>query len=227
MSAASAKRRASRDARRRQLGQNFLDPGFAERLVARAGFGPDDFVVEVGPGFGAFTAALAHRGAEVLAVELDPSLASRLRARLGPGLQDRVRVVQGDFLSFPLPQRPFRVLGSIPFGQTTGVLRRLLDDPMQRLVRADLVVQWEVARKRAAVPPSTLLSTIWAPWWQFELLCRIPSHEFTPIPRVEAGFVSVVRRPRPLLPTAMARPYAKFVQAHWPFRDGQPASRRW
>jgi len=214
-----AEPRASRDERRRQLGQNFLSDGFAERLVARAAFGPGDFVVEVGPGLGVFTAAVARRGAEVLAVELDPVLAPKLRARLGPGLRDRVRVVRGDFLSFPLPRRPFRVLGSLPFGRTTDVLRRLLDDPLQRLVRADLVVQWEVARKRIAVPPSTLLSTLWAPWWEFELACRIPAHEFTPVPRVDAAFVSVVRRSRPLLPLAMARPYARFVRAHWPFDD--------
>lgn len=214
-----AEPRASRDERRRQLGQNFLSDRFAERLVARAAIGPGDFVVEVGPGLGAFTAALARRGAEVVAVELDPELAPRLRARLGPGLADRVRVVRGDFLSFPLPRRPFRVLGSLPFGRTTDVLRRLLDDPLQRLVRADLVVQWEVARKRVAVPPSTLLSTLWAPWWEFELACRIPAHEFTPVPRVDAAFVSVVRRSRPLLPLAMARPYARFVRAHWPFDD--------
>jgi 23S rRNA (adenine-N6)-dimethyltransferase len=219
-----AEPRASRDERRRQLGQNFLSDRFAERLVARAALGPGDLVVEVGPGLGAFTAALARRGAEVVAVELDRELAPKLRARLGPVLADRVRVVRGDFLSFPLPRRPFRVLGSLPFGRTTDVLRRLLDDPLQRLVRADLVVQWEVARKRVAVPPSTLLSTLWAPWWEFELACRIPAHEFTPVPRVDAAFVSVVRRRHPLLPLAMARPYARFVRAHWPF-DDRPAAR--
>jgi 23S rRNA (adenine-N6)-dimethyltransferase len=222
----SAEQRTSRGERRRQLGQNFLRSEFAEHLVDRAAFGPGDFVVEVGPGLGAFTAALARRGVRVLAVELDAGLARKLPARLGPGLQDRVRVVSGDFLSCPLPEHPFRVLGSIPFARTTEILRRLLEDPRQRLVRADLVVQWEVARKRAARPPSTLLSAIWAPWWEFELVCRIPAREFAPIPHVDAGLVTVVRRREPLLPIAMAGRYARFVRAHWPFDARPSASRR-
>jgi len=225
----SAERRTSRDRRRderrRRLGQNFLRPGLAERLVAEAAFAPGDFVVEVGPGRGAFTAALARRGVRVLAIELDASLASTLRAHLEKGLQERVEVVHGDFLSFPLPRCPFRVIGSLPFGRTTAILRRLLEDPRERLLRADLVVQWEVARKRIALPPSTLLSTIWAPWWEFELVRRIPAHEFAPVPRVDAGLVSVVRRSRPLLPPPMAHPYAKFVRAHWPFREAPSRAR--
>lgn len=221
----SALRRARRGARRRQLGQNFLGSGFAERLVAQAAFGTGDFVVEVGPGLGAFTTAIARRGARVVAVELDPALAAGLRARLEPGVRERVTVVGGDFLSFPLPRRPFRLIGSLPFGRTTDVLRRLLEDPLERLLRADLVLQWEVARKRAAAPPSTLLSTMWAPWWEFRLVCRVPAHAFTPAPRVDAGFVSVLRRAPPLLPPAMAGRYAEFVRAHWPFPSSRAGRR--
>jgi 23S rRNA (adenine-N6)-dimethyltransferase len=213
----SASVRASRSARRRRFGQNCLRADIAERLVAQAGFGPGDLVVEVGPGTGVFTAALARRGVEVVAVELDPVLASRLPARLAPDLRQRVRVVRGDFLAVPLPSRPFRLVGSLPFGRTTDILRRLLEDPQARLERAELVVQWEVGRKRAAVPPTTLLSTIWAPWWELTLVERLPARAFTPVPRVDAAFVSAVRRRRPLLPLAMAGPYAEFVRAHWPF----------
>jgi len=183
--------------------------------VALADFRPGDFVLEIGPGTGAFTAALARRRVQVVAVELDPVLAARLRARAE--LREHVRVVHGDAVSVALPDRPFRAVGSLPFGRTTDALRRLLDDPRGRLVRADLVVQWEVARKRTAVPPTSLLSAQWAPWWEFTLACRIPAAAFAPVPRVDAGFVSVVRRARPLLPPAMAQPYARFVRAHWPF----------
>jgi len=56
------------------------------------------------------------------------------------------------------------VMGSLPFGRTTDILRRLLDDPGNSLLRADVVVPREVALKRAATPPATLLSTVWAPW---------------------------------------------------------------
>jgi Ribosomal RNA adenine dimethylase len=71
--------------------------------------------------------------------------------------EPRIRIVESDFLTIPLPKQPFRVAGSLPFSKTTDILRYFLDDPGTFMVRADVVVQWEVARKRAAYPPSTLL----------------------------------------------------------------------
>lgn len=213
----SAHRRTSGDGRRRRLGQNFLRPEFADRLVADAHFQPGELVVEIGAGLGAITLALAHREIDVVAVEVDPVCAQRLRDRVRGTGRGRVQVVEADFLSLPLPTRPFRVMGSLPFRGTTDILRRLLDNPGVPLTRADLVVQWEVARKRAAVPPSTLLSTGWAPWWEFHLGRRIPAVEFRPIPEVDAGVLVVTRRAYPLLPPAMGASWAGFVRTHWPF----------
>jgi len=209
--------RTRRGEQRRRLGQNFLRSELAERLVDEAGFRPGELVVEVGAGLGALTTALGHRGIDVVAVELDPVCAAHLRGRVRRVARGRVQVVEADFLSVSLPTGPFRVMGSLPFGRTTDVLRRLLDDPRVPLERADLIVQWEVARKRAAVPPSTLLSTTWAPWWELRLGRRIPAEAFRPVPRVDAGVLVVTRRDRPLLPPAMAGSYARFVRAHWPF----------
>ncbi len=217
----SAGRRTPRDKRRRRLGQNFLSPRVARRLVAEADFRPGEVVIEIGAGSGAITVALAHQEVDVEAVEADPVWAEQLRDRVRRIARGRVRVVEGDFLSLPLPSHPFRVIGSLPFGRTTDILRRLLDDPCVPLVRADLVVQWEVAQKRAAAPPSTLRSTVWAPWWEFRLQHRIPAGEFRPIPRVDAGVLVVTRRDPPLLPPNMASPYARFVHRHWPFDRGE------
>lgn len=109
-----------------------------------------------------------------------------------------------------------RVVGSIPFGATTAILRHLLDDaPRSGLSRADLVVQWEVARKRAVVPPSTLLSTAWAPWWCFDVGPRIPASAFRPVPAVDGGVLRVTRRVPPLLPEHLAAAYGAFVRREW------------
>jgi 23S rRNA (adenine-N6)-dimethyltransferase len=104
----------------------------------------------------------------------------------------------------------------VPFGVTTEIFRRLFDDPRVPLERADLIVQWEVARKRAESPPSTLLSTAWAPWWEFELVERIPARAFRPVPRVDAGVLRVTRRRPALLPESLAPHFAGFVRARWP-----------
>ncbi len=208
----SANRRTPRDVRRRRLGQNFLRAEVADRIVGDAGVLPGEFVIDIGAGAGAFTLALSVRDAEVVAIELDPVWAERLRAQL-----HSVRVVNADFLDFALPARPFRAVGCIPFGATTAILHRLLDDPSVPLVRADLVVQWEVARKRTVRPPSSLISTVWAPWWEFRLGRRVPAADFRPVPKVDAAVLSIVRRDPALLPSAMAVAYADFVRAHWPF----------
>ena len=131
-------------------------------------------------------------------------------------------LVEADFLAVALPAEPFRVVGSLPFGRTTDIMRRLLDDPATGLQRADVIVQWEVACKRAAVPPSTLLSTAWAPWWEIRLGPHIPARKFRPVPRVDAGFLSIARRSPALLPPTMARSYAQFVRQNWPFEGKTP-----
>lgn len=216
----SAHPRTARDARRRSLGQNFLRPEVAREIVATAGLRPGDLVVEIGAGRGAFTRALAELPVEVIAVELDPVWAARLRDELRRAGCARVRVVHADFLAFALPPRPFRVVGSLPFGRTTDMLRRLFDDPRVPLERADLVVQWEVACKRTSPEPGTLLSTAWAPWWEFRLGRRIAAAEFRPVPRTDAGVLVAERRRPALLPPAMAREYARFVRDYWPFSRG-------
>jgi 23S rRNA (adenine-N6)-dimethyltransferase len=212
----SADKRTQRDERRRSLGQNFLRPERADQLVESAAFNAGDLVVEIGAGRGALTYALARRGVQVVALEKDPHWADSLRREAERrGVDGAVRVVRCDALDYRLPRRPYRVIGSLPFGATTAILRHLLDDPDSFLVRADLIVQWEVARKRALMPPSTLLSTTWAPWWSFEVVRRIPAAAFRPVPSIDAAVLRVTRRDPALLPLSMAGPYASFVRRYW------------
>jgi 23S rRNA (adenine-N6)-dimethyltransferase len=211
----SAAERTSRDERRRRLGQNFLRADLADALVTEAAFSPGDLVVEVGAGRGACTFALARRGIHVIALEKDPAWAEALRHEVRRRRLDAVTVVCADAREARLPRRPFRVFGSLPFGATTDILRRLLRDPAGALERVDVVVQWEVARKRTAIPPSTALSTAWAPWWTFEMGRRIPARAFRPVPRVDAAMLHISRRRPPLLPLRMAPAYADFVQDQW------------
>ncbi|HWF16268.1 MAG TPA: rRNA adenine N(6)-methyltransferase family protein [Acidimicrobiales bacterium] len=211
----SADKRTRRDEQRRRLGQNFLRPDLADELVAGAAFAAGDHVIEIGAGRGALTYALARRGVRVVALEKDPHWAASLRHDVRRRALDHIRVVCCDALDYPMPRRPFRIVGSLPFGATTAILRHLLDDPDSALVRADLIVQWEVARKRAVMPPSTLLSATWAPWWTFDIGRRIPAASFRPMPSVDAAMLRVSRRNPPILPPQMAGPYASFVRSQW------------
>jgi len=199
-----------RAARRRVLSQNFLvDRRVIAALVAGSGAGEGDLAVDIGAGNGLISEALARRGARVLAIERDPALARRLRAKFGtwPG----VTVVEGDVLTTPLPEENFQVVANIPFGITTKILRRLLDGAA--LARADLIVQAEVARKRGTGGRGTLLNACWEPWFEFGTGARIAAASFRPQPRVDAAVLIVTRRDPPLLDPAWRPDYTGFVTA--------------
>jgi 23S rRNA (adenine-N6)-dimethyltransferase len=201
--------RRQRDARRRSYSQNFASPALAARMVQDAQVESSDFVVEVGAGTGVLTAELVRRGAMVQAIEIDPALVARLRHRFRG--DQNVQIIEADALHLPLPTKPFRVVANVPFSITTPLLRRLLDDSSTPLTRADLILQWEVARKRAG-RPRTALSASWTPWWRFRVGRRIPRTAFRPRPAVDAGVLVVEPRQKPLLPPEAHDSYSDFVR---------------
>jgi 23S rRNA (adenine-N6)-dimethyltransferase len=208
-------RRTPRDQRRRTHGQNFLvDPAVIRRFLSSAELSPNELVVEVGAGTGALTLPLAHAGVRVLAIERDPVWARRLGHSLqAAGLGRRTQVIAADFRQARLPDEPYRVLANPPFSLTTALLSWLLDDPGRGPWRADLLVQREVARKRAAAPPASLRSAAWAPWWIFDLGDTVDRHAFRPIPRVDAAWLTIRRREPPVLPTWLSPNFAAVLRA--------------
>jgi 23S rRNA (adenine-N6)-dimethyltransferase len=201
----------ARAVQRRIFGQNFLvDRRVIEALVDASGVAEGELVADIGAGNGLITEALAARGARVLAVERDQALARRLRARFGAG--SGVTVIEADVLTMTLPDEPFAVVANIPFGITTKILRRLLSEPAG-MVRADVIVQAEVARKRAAGGRGTLLNATWEPWFEFATGARVPAAAFRPRPRVDAAVLIVRRRDESLLDAASRRDYEAFVTA--------------
>ena len=125
-----------------------------------------------------------------------------------------VAVLRADARNVPLPANPYRVLANLPFGVTSAVLRRLLDVPASGLRRADLIVQWQVARERvraASGPPIDLLGARWGPWWEFRRGRRLPAACFRPRPSVDAAVLVVTRRAEPMLPTSASDRYSSYV----------------
>jgi 23S rRNA (adenine-N6)-dimethyltransferase len=79
------------------------------------------------------------------------------------------------------------------------------------LTRADVIVQCEVARKRATISPSTLLAAQWGPWWEFAFVRRFDASAFVPRPHVDAGLLRIVRREPVLVASSDASMYRAFV----------------
>ncbi|MBU4433389.1 MAG: 16S rRNA (adenine(1518)-N(6)/adenine(1519)-N(6))-dimethyltransferase, partial [Alphaproteobacteria bacterium] len=83
---------------RKSFGQHFLlDLNITRKIARLAGIGPDDVVLEVGPGPGGLTRALLETGARVVAIEMD-SRFTPILAELAEAAEQRLEVVSGDAL---------------------------------------------------------------------------------------------------------------------------------
>lgn len=189
---------------RHELGQNFLvDRGVIADTVALVA-ATDGPILEIGPGDGALTLPMGRLGRPITAVELDPRRAKRLAERAG----DAVTVVNEDILFHRISGRPGVVVGNVPFHITTATLRWLLAAPHWRT--AVVLVQWEVARRRAGIGGATLLTASAWPWFDFRVHSRVSKRAFRPVPTVDGGLLVVERRPVPLV--AERGPYHRFVK---------------
>lgn len=190
---------------RHELGQNFLtDRPTIDRIVSlvERTSGP---IVEIGPGDGALTLPLERLDRDLVAVDIDARRVRRLAERIGP----RTRVVHRDFLRYRLPAGPVVLVGNLPYHLTTALLRRMLTTP--HWSDAVLLVQWEVARRRAGVGGTSLMTVQSAPWFEFALDRRVPARCFSPRPAVDGGLLIVRRRPEPLLSPAERGSFRDFA----------------
>jgi 23S rRNA (adenine-N6)-dimethyltransferase len=167
-------------------------PQVVDRLVRDAGLGAGDLVIDFGAGPGAITAPLAGTGSRVLAVERDERYVRALRRRFTD--RPSVRVVHADLRRVPLPHRDFTVVANIPFAVSTPLLRRLLTPVPARLARAELVVEWGLAKRLISARPRDLELAWWAARFDLRLARRIPAGCFAPAPSVDAAHLSVRRR---------------------------------
>ncbi len=180
----------------RRLGQHFLfDPSILDRIADAAGLGPADTVLEIGPGKGTLTRALAARAGRVVCIETDRALAARLAAE--PPAPN-VTVITGDALMVPWPAADV-VAGNIPYQITSPLIERALTPPRPR--RIVFLVQREVADRIAAAPGTAAYGALSAGVQlvaEAERLFAVRAGAFRPPPRVESAVVRLTPRARRL-----------------------------
>jgi 16S rRNA (adenine1518-N6/adenine1519-N6)-dimethyltransferase len=189
--------------RSRALGQHFLaDPNTAARIVRLAGVEPGDAVLEIGPGVGSLTVALARAGASVTALELDRSLLPVL-AEVLAGTD--ARVVRGDALTDDLgallPARPggWKLVANLPYNVATPIVARVLEDAPD-VSSLFVMVQREAGERLAAVPGGReygAVSVKVAYYGRARLAGAVPRTVFVPPPNVDSVLVEIVRHPAP------------------------------
>ncbi|HXF37771.1 MAG TPA: 16S rRNA (adenine(1518)-N(6)/adenine(1519)-N(6))-dimethyltransferase RsmA [Actinomycetota bacterium] len=187
---------------RKALGQHFLvDPNLARAIAAQAGVGPGDRVVEVGAGLGSLTVALAATGAEVLAVERDPSLLPALREVVAGA--PAVRILEADAMRLDweraLRGRGWRMVSNLPYNVAVPLVLGMLERaPVTRFL---VMVQREVGERLVAGPGDEgygAVSLRVAYRAEAELLRRVPPEVFWPRPAVGSVLVRLARRRRPV-----------------------------
>jgi len=185
----------------KRFGQHFLEPAWADKLVAAIEPDAGDRFLEIGPGPGVLTLRLAPLVEHITAVELDRDLV----AVLAPRLPANVTLVQRDFLDFDLadlaPQMPVRVAGNLPYNVSAPILFRLIDAHRRLggIVDASVMLQREVAARITAAPGTGdygVLAILVRLHTDVRPLLQLPPGAFRPPPKVRStGLHLRFRRP--------------------------------
>ena len=185
---------------KKRYGQHFLEPAWADKLVAVIDPAADDRFVEIGPGPGALTLRLAPRVEHVTAIELDSAM---VRA-LAPRLPANVTLVHADFLEFDLSliarKGPVRIAGNLPYNVASPILFRLIEAHRRHgaLSDATVMLQREVALRIAASPGGRdygVLSILAQLHADVSPLLALPPGAFRPPPKVRSSVIRLRFRP--------------------------------
>ena len=200
---------------KKSLGQNFLsDLTVVKKIVDAAGVGPDDLVLEVGPGLGVMTDILSERAGFTAAVEIDRDLAPALDSLCR--IHDRLEVIYGDIMRVNIGEIIDRLLGehpelkrvrvaaNLPYYITTPIIMMFLEQYSSRLDSLTFMVQKEVARRLVSPPGSGeygAISVAVGYYTDARICFEVPSSCFVPRPGVDSAVVNMsVYKERPVEP---------------------------
>jgi 16S rRNA (adenine1518-N6/adenine1519-N6)-dimethyltransferase len=187
------------------LGQNFvIDGNTIRRIVSVANIGPEETVLEVGPGLGSLTLGLLDAAKAVVAVEIDPVLAAKLPETVKawrPEAADAFHLVQGDAMKVTsLPVEPTAIVANLPYNVAVPVVLHLLQH-FPSLQHGLVMVQDEVADRLAAGPGSKTygVPSVKAAWYSsMRKAGVIGMNVFWPAPKIHSGLVAFTRREPPV-----------------------------
>ena len=190
---------------KKKFGQNFLlDEGVVERTIQGAGIGPDDVVVEIGPGMGTMTRALAQAAKAVLAVEIDEKL-RKLLAETVPF--DNVEILFQDVMKTDLDRvveekfgaTSYKVVANLPYYITTPIIMKLLEE-QKNIESITVMTQKEVADRMQADPGNKdygALSVSVRYYAEAKVLTKVGRRSFYPAPKVESAVIGLTIREEP------------------------------
>lgn len=190
----------------KSLGQNFLtDKNIIDRIIEGSGIGPEDLVIEIGPGIGVITREAAQAAKKVIAVEIDTDLLPVLQYTLGD--LDNVEVVNQDILKTDLKELiadedfsgKVRVIGNLPYYITTPIIMKLLEEDIGAET-ITVMMQKEVADRLIADPGSKVYGAASVSVQYYSRVTRIADvskDSFMPQPKVDSAVLRLDVREEP------------------------------
>jgi len=191
---------------RKKWGQHFLaDKNILKKVIKTAEIEKEDVVLEVGPGLGGMTQALAHEAKKVIAVEIDARLAEILRNKLAD--TPNVEIIRSDILKFDVRKhlgsgkRPVKVVANLPYQISTPLLFHFIEsrDLFSALI---LMLQKEVAERMVAPPGGKTygpLSVLVQSVADVSICFTIKPSAFFPPPEVESAVIRLSWKERPMI----------------------------
>jgi len=190
----------------KRLGQNFLiDENILKKILQGAEVCRNDYVLEIGPGIGTMTEALAKSAGQVVSVEIDSALIPILQDTVGH--YPNVKIIHGDILDIDLDNlvnvefegKPFKVVANLPYYITTAIIMGLLEKklPFQSIT---VMIQKEVAERMAAKPGTKdygSLSVAVQYYTRTSLVAKAPASVFMPPPKVDSMVIRMDRLQTP------------------------------
>jgi len=189
----------------KRLGQHFLiNPDVLKEITQAAELKDTDEILEIGPGLGVLTRALAQQAQRVVAIEKDTSMAKACRG-INSDLTN-IKIVEGNALALNdsffrqhFPGEKYKLVANLPYYLTSAIIRFFLES-WYRPVMMVLMVQREVAERMTAIPPeANLLSVAVQFYGTAEIITLVPRQNFWPIPQVDSAVVRII--PHKKLPT--------------------------
>lgn len=190
----------------KKYGQNFLiDTHVLDKIIRAAQIGPEDFIVEIGPGIGTMTQYLASAARQVTAIEIDKVLIPILEDTLSG--YDNVTILNEDVLKVDICSlaekqnggKPIKVVANLPYYITTPIIMDLFESnvPLESIT---VMVQKEVADRMKTGPGSKdygALSLAVQYYARPELIANVPPNCFMPRPRVGSAVIKLTRHEKP------------------------------
>lgn len=198
---------------KKSLGQHWLkDRDVLANIADEATIGPDDTVLEIGPGLGTLTSELLRRAKNVVAVELDEDLARKLPGQF-PGKS--LEVVNQDILTYDLRHLPknYVVVANVPYYITSKIVQ-LLTTATNKPRTIVLLIQKEVAERMAAKPGNmSILAVASQVYAEVRLGDIVPAELFTPPPKVDSQVVILDMRKTPIVSEDNEKAFFRVVKA--------------